>query len=166
MADSASSGSNLRSATIVAETGFMTDTGTSTNLPRKPARFRPVSAGMLAENTVIGKFDYSDKIARHTLIGPPPLPGDTNGDGFVGGDDLATVLDNWGLSGATRRLGDLDGDGSVGGADYTEVVAYWGSGTPPEVIPEPATLGLMLVGGLAMCRMERKYLSKRLLRLL
>ena len=85
---------------------------------------------------------------------PTALPGDVNGDGWVGGADLTMVITNWGKGSATREEGDLSGDATVAGADYTEVITNWGTGTPlppPEqgTIPEPATLGLLLVGALA-----------------
>ena len=81
------------------------------------------------------------------------LPGD------VSGDDLTIILTNWGLSGQTREQGDLTGEGFIGGDDYTEVLTYWGTGTPPPPLaiatPEPATLGLLLVGGLALLNRKR-----------
>ena len=96
----------------------------------------------------------SDTSTRMTLE-PAVLPGDVNGDGYVGGLDLTAVITNWGVNPATRSQGDLSGDGTVSGPDYTEVITYWGTGTPPEPpssIPEPATLGLLLLGGLVMLR--------------
>ena len=77
--------------------------------------------------------------------------GDVTGDDYVGGADLTAVITNWGMSGAIRTDGDLTGEGTVSGPDYTEVITYWGTGTaPPEpgAIPEPATLALLLIGGL------------------
>ena len=76
-------------------------------------------------------------------------PGDVNDDGFVGGDDLSKILTNWGQEGLSRQEGDLSGDGFVGGDDYTEVLTYWGT-------PEPATLGLVILGGLAVLIRRRK----------
>ena len=87
------------------------------------------------------------------------LPGDSTADGFVGAADLQAVLNNWGLNGATRKQGDLTGDGSVGGGDRQQVLNNWGQGIPPEpppqAIPEPATLGLLLLGGLALLRRRK-----------
>ena len=81
------------------------------------------------------------------------LSGDVDGDGFVDGSDLNTIVSNWGLTGATRAQGDLTGEGKVGGLDYNQVLSNWGAGTPPtETIPEPATLGLLLVGGAVLLR--------------
>lgn len=77
----------------------------------------------------------------------PELPGDVTGDNFVGADDLVAILTNWGLSPANRDQGDLTGDGLVGADDYVEVLTYWGSGYPSEPLPEPATLGLLLIAG-------------------
>ena len=78
-------------------------------------------------------------------------PGDVTRDGYVGGTDLATIISHWGQSPATYDDGDLSGDGIVDGLDYAEVVSFWGTGVfptePPAVIPEPATLGLLLIGG-------------------
>ncbi len=58
--------------------------------------------------------------------GSSGLPGDINGDGFVGLDDLDIVLNNW------------------------------NAGTPPNAgspnIPEPASLGMMIVGGMFVLR--------------
>jgi len=56
----------------------------------------------------------------------PPIPGDINGDGFVGIDDLNVVLGNW-------NQGVLPPAGNA-------------------TIPEPATLSLLGLGGLAMLR--------------
>jgi len=52
----------------------------------------------------------------------PKCAGDLNGNGAVGGDDLAIVLGNWGGAG----VGDLDANGIIDGADLAIVLGAWG----------------------------------------
>lgn len=85
----------------------------------------------------------------------PALPGDVDGDGYVGADDLVTVLTNWAQPNMSRGQGDVTGDTYVGADDYVEVLTYWGTSTPTEAMPEPATLGLVVLGGLALLRRRR-----------
>ena len=94
--------------------------------------------------------------ALWTELAASTIPGDVTGDGYVGGLDLTTIITNWGMTAATLADGDLSGDGTVSGPDYTEVVTYWGTGNPPPeppaATPEPATLSLLLLSGLTLCR--------------
>ena len=93
----------------------------------------------------------------------PPTPknrGDVTEDLFVGADDLVRILTHWGESGPAVTWGDGDcapygdgittGDQFVGADDYVEVLSMWGTSYPaePTPTPEPATLGLLLLGGL------------------
>ena len=94
------------------------------------------------------------------------LSGDVNGDGFVGGDDLTIILEYWGQSVTGREQGDLNGDFFVGGDDYSKVLSHWGEGTPSGLVaivgtPEPATLALLLLGGLALLRHRSPEPSRR-----
>ena len=86
------------------------------------------------------------------------LHGDLNTDGFVGIDDLNTVLSHWNTN--TTLLGDPlsgdpTGDGFVGIDDLNTVLGNWNTGTPPPTdnttVPEPMsglllTLGLLITG--------------------
>jgi len=75
------------------------------------------------------------------------LPGDLNGDGFVGGDDLDIVRAHWGqeVPAGNWASGDISGDGFVGGDDLDMVRSNWGSGAPPaSPVPEPSA-GCMLL---------------------
>jgi len=58
-----------------------------------------------------------------TIIDPNAsnCPSDFNGDGFVNGADLATLLSNWGTDGA-----DLTDDGITNGADLANLLSNWG----------------------------------------
>ena len=105
-----------------------------------------------AEWTIMG-WQTGDEFGVVTLTGSMLVRGDVDGNGFVGADDLVTILTYWGQTEMTRQQGDITGDGFIGADDYVEVLTYWGNGTaPPEPAPEPATLGLILAGGLALLR--------------
>jgi len=55
------------------------------------------------------------------------LPGDVDGDGFVGQSDLDIVLDNWGQSVPPAQQGaDLDDSGFIGQGDLDIVLDHWG----------------------------------------
>jgi glucose/arabinose dehydrogenase len=54
---------------------------------------------------------------------PPPVPGDFNGDGVVNGDDLGTLLANWGACASCPA--DLNGDGFVDGNDLGQLLGLW-----------------------------------------
>ncbi len=89
-------------------------------------------------------------------------PGDLNGDGFVGQDDLNPILANWGLTvPPADELADRNKDGFVGQDDLNEVLSHWGEGSSPmilgaaAVVPEPPALWLAtiaVIGLAATCR--------------
>ena len=119
--------------------------------------FQITSDGSRFSGYLVGvELDDISDVGISLMLGG--LAGDVDGNGYVSGPDLTSVITNWGMTGASREQGDLDGDGTVAGADYTKVITYWGAGTPPPepgAIPEPATLGLLIMGGLAILRRRR-----------
>jgi len=76
------------------------------------------------------------------------IAGDLSLDGFVGIDDLNTILGNWNATAAFPNFptGDVTGDRFVGIADLNRVLGNWNTGTPPPPstpVPEPATATLL-----------------------
>jgi hypothetical protein len=49
-------------------------------------------------------------------------PADINGDGYVNGSDLTSLLSAWGTSGP---IGDINLDGVINGADLTALLSGW-----------------------------------------
>ncbi len=91
---------------------------------------------------------------------PLALPGDLDGDGFVGITDLNLVLGNWNnaVTVGDYLLGDPSGDGFVGIEDLNAVLGNWNAGTPPAfAVPEPASLVLLGLSGLFVVRRNRTF---------
>ncbi len=94
-----------------------------------------------------------------TILAVVPLPGDANGDGVVSADDYGSVQLNFGDTGVLGIPGDANGDGSVSADDYGSVQSHFGDTAGMESnipVPEPATLSLLVIGGLALIRRRRK----------
>jgi hypothetical protein len=77
------------------------------------------------------------------------LPCDFNHDLKASFADYLILERNFGKSGKTQSEGDANGDGKVSFADYLILESCsWGHTTTPE----PATIGLLVAGGLAILR--------------
>ena len=81
--------------------------------------------------------------------------GDMNLDGFVNATDLAAMKPNFGFSGKGYADGDLNCDTVVNGTDLAILAGNIGFAAPTGVVPEPITLGLVSIGGLALLRRPR-----------
>jgi autotransporter-associated beta strand protein len=93
-----------------------------------------------------------------TGLGVPVLEGDTNGDHVVDAADYIAVKQYLGLTGgASLAQGNVDGDDDVDWDDLQMVMTNFGSGsgTTPATTPEPATLGLLALGAMAILRRPR-----------
>jgi hypothetical protein len=109
---------------------------------------------------LVFKLTFTNGVKGIYVATIPPgvvvLPGDLNGDGFVGIVDLNIVLGAWNQSVPPGDpLADPSGDGFVGIADLNVVLGNWNAGVPPAVsatIPEPGTLAVFAVAGLVMLR--------------
>lgn len=90
----------------------------------------------------------------------PELPGDQNGDGFVGIADLNIILGDWNKTvPPASEMADPSGDNYVGIADLNIVLGNWNAGTPPaaNAVPEPGTAALLaLAFGTGLSRRARK----------
>ena len=95
---------------------------------------------------------YYQRISEPTL-----LEGDANRDGVVSAGDYSSVQANFGATGEAGILGDANGDGVVSAGDYASVQANFGNIAPVMVsVPEPCSLGLLVIGGLAMLKHKLK----------
>ena len=87
-----------------------------------------------------------------------PSNGDFDGDGDVDGKDFLTWQRGLGLTGQPdATTGDADDDGDVDAADLASWKLHFGPGpTPVSAVPEPASLGLLLAGGMALAAVRRR----------
>jgi hypothetical protein len=112
------------------------------------ASFQPVAGSIIIDNL---------RLLERVVV--PDLPGDLDGDGFVGINDLNIVLGAWNQTVTAGDLlsGDPSGDGFVGIDDLNTVLGDWNNGTPPVLatVPEPTTLALVILGGAAVVSRRR-----------
>jgi hypothetical protein len=110
----------------------------------------------------VGHLSADGTIAMHgemtrTVVLPPTLLGDANGDGFVDDGDATILATYWHQAGNWAH-GDFNEDGLVNDKDASIMAAHW-TGSPTEgqaEVPEPSTfvglIGLALAGACAWRR--------------
>ncbi len=113
-----------------------------------------------SSSSTYGEDDYDliiDNFMVEVFEASVAIPGDLNGDGFVGLDDLDIILSAWNQSvPPANEAADPSGDGFVGLDDLDIVLNNWNAGTPPAAaVPEPASLALIGFGTLASLRRKR-----------
>ncbi len=112
----------------------------------------------LVNKHVWAVLDYDGVFGVGVLT--PLIPGDLDGDGFVGITDLNIVLGNWNqiVTAGDPLQGDPSGDGFVGIEDLNLILGNWNAGTPPgntTNIPEPALGIISLIGMIAISGSRR-----------
>ncbi len=103
----------------------------------------------------VNVYDVATTVDDLSLVGV--VPGDANFDGVVDGSDLSLLLTGWG-TGTTWGEGDFDDNDLVDGSDLSFLLTNWtyppGSAGSP--VPEPATIGLLAFGAVALVRRRRR----------
>jgi len=143
----------------------------SVGAPLPPQTFN----GLLARITVLGDsaatitgqvFVSTDGVSSTSLpydSNPVGIPGDLDGNGFVGLLDLDIILGDWNETvppGDPRA--DVSGpggvpDGFIGLDDLDVVLGNWNAGTPPATaVPEPGTMAVAIPGLLTLLRIRRR----------
>ncbi len=121
---------------------------------------RPFFSGDLAAVRIYDTYMPAADPARAAIeaammgVAPPPSYrlGDANRDGKVDDNDLGILLGCW-STGSAWGDGDFNGDKTVDDNDLGILLGQWTGWTA--AVPEPATLAMLLVSGIAALRNRR-----------
>ena len=84
------------------------------------------------------------------------IPGDVDGDGNADLSDFGIIAFNFGAAGTNHAHGDLTGEGDVNEDDFAQHAANPAASAPAVApVPEPTSLVLIGLGGLALLRRRR-----------
>ncbi len=88
------------------------------------AEFR-IARGVNEHGWIATSMAWDNQDNRAAVLRPrSDVPGDVNGDGVVGTDELLTIISMWGPC-EPPCSADLNGDGMVGTDDLLVVLANW-----------------------------------------
>ena len=89
--------------------------------------FTPANVSTVLSFTNTSSGSSTNWGVDNVSVTPATCSEDLNNDGTINLTDLATLLSNFGLDGATRAQGDINGDGSVNLTDLAMLLAVFGS---------------------------------------
>jgi endonuclease/exonuclease/phosphatase family metal-dependent hydrolase len=125
------------------------------------AGYNPTGTQVLSALTTAS--DHLPVFADYTFA-LPLLLGDANGDGVVDLNDLNIVLNNLGTTTSLRSNGNFDGAATIDLTDLNDVLNNLGAGTTSgsslsltqiAAAPEPASLGILALAGIALIPRRR-----------
>jgi len=113
-----------------------------------------------ATNLVAGSTTLSLTLTAGTWTA---RPGDADLSGTVNGLDFNILSGKWGKSAASWSNADFNFDGTVNGVDFAALAANWGKswtgsagGADVAAVPEPVTMTLLGIGGVAVLLRRRR----------
>jgi hypothetical protein len=89
---------------------------------RAPGTYTQVATVQTSDENLAGATSGTLTVTLAVTVEASGNPADLDGDGSVGGSDLAILLNQWGGAGNA----DLDGDGLVNGSDLAILLNAWG----------------------------------------
>jgi hypothetical protein len=128
------------------------------------------TAMAVADNGILGYTSWGGQtVDSNSILVTYALLGDANVDDVVNSADNTLLSNNYGFSGRGWAGGDFNGDGTTNFADFIILSNHYGltldrtdsfagfAAAAGAAVPEPASLGLLGTGGLALMRRRRRH---------